>query len=53
MSSKDASEEATMLGGLCLVRTPERGVPCSFAGVLFSLVHLLLELFRLLLVDER
>lgn len=53
MPSKDATEETTVLGGLRLVRASKGGVPCSFAGVLLSLVHLLLELFRLLLVDKR
>jgi len=53
MPSKDAPEEATVLGGLSLVRASERGVPCCFAGILFSLVHLFLELFCLLLVNER
>lgn len=53
MSSKDASKQTVF--GSCRCAGRNASERCSFgrlASVLFPLVHFLLELFRLLLVDE-
>lgn len=52
MSSKDPAKEAPVRGGV-LCRPAEGSVLGSLGCILFPLVHLLLELFCLLLVDER
>jgi hypothetical protein len=50
MSPKYASEQAARLDRLAM--SAERSVSCSLAGILFPLVHLLLELLGFFLVDK-
>lgn len=54
MSSENATQQAVLVAATrCAWRyTAEGCVSGCFAGVLFPLVHLLLELLRLFLVDE-
>lgn len=53
MASKDASQQAMMLLLTLRRHPPEGSLLCSLACVLFPVVHLLQELLRLFLVDER
>lgn len=50
--TKYASEETLVTATRTLAHSTERCVPGSFGCVLFALVHLLLELFCLLLIDK-
>ena len=50
VSTEEATEKAMLL--FRLGASSERRRACGFAGVLLAVVHLLLELLRLLLVDK-
>lgn len=54
MSSEDATEQAVFVAATCCAwrYAAEGGVSGCFAGILFPVVHLLLELLGLFLVDE-
>lgn len=54
MSSKDAAQQAVFVVAACAGGYPSEWCrPGGFTRVLFPVIHLLLELLRLLFVDKR
>lgn len=52
MAATEKSSEQTMFVRMRLCSSSEWGCPCASARILFPVIHLLLELFCLLLVHK-